>query len=96
MVLIFVIICIYNWDNYLGVVIDSLLVQDFFGNFEVLVVDNVLKDNICKVVEVRFMNFKLEYIYELVIGLFVVRNMGVKIVSVEILVYFDDDVVVSF
>lgn len=42
------------------------------------------------------MNFKLEYIYELVIGLFVVRNMGVKIVSVEILVYFDDDVVVSF
>lgn len=95
MVLISAIICTHNRDNYLGAAIDSLLAQDFPGNFEVLVVDNASKDNTRKVVEARLTNPKLEYIYEPVTGLSVARNTGAKTASAEILAYLDDDAVAS-
>src|SRR4028118_854776 len=38
------IICTHNRHTYLGAAIDSLLVQDFPDNFEVVVVDNASSD----------------------------------------------------
>lgn len=95
MALISAIICTHNRDNYLGAAIDSLLVQDFPGSFEVVVVDNASKDRTREVVEARLSNPKLKYIYEPITGLSVARNTGAKTASAEILAYLDDDAVAS-
>ena len=95
MALISAIICTHNRDNYLGAAIDSLLMQDFPGSFEVVVVDNASKDHTREVVEARLGDPKLKYIYEPVTGLSVARNTGAKTASAEILAYLDDDAVAS-
>ena len=95
MALISAIICTHNRDTYLGAAIDSLLVQDFPGSFEVVVVDNASSDSTRKVVEARLSNPNLKYIYEPVTGLSVARNTGAKTASAEILAYLDDDAVAS-
>ena len=95
MALISAIICTHNRDNYLGAAIDSLLMQDFLGSFEVVVVDNASKDRTREVVEARLGNPKLEYIYEPITGLSVARNTGAKTADGEILAYLDDDAVAS-
>ncbi|MEB3339813.1 glycosyltransferase family 2 protein [Okeania sp.] len=95
MALISAIICTHNRDNYLGAAIDSLLVQDFPGSFEVVVVDNASKDRTREVVEARLSNPKLKYVYEPVTGLSVARNTGAKTASAKILAYLDDDAVAS-
>ena len=95
MALISAIICTHNRDNYLGAAIDSLLMQDFLGSFEVVVVDNASKDRTREVVEARLGNPKLEYIYEPITGLSVARNTGAKTAHGEILAYLDDDAVAS-
>ena len=95
MALISAIICTHNRDNYLGAAIDSLLMQDFLGSFEVVVVDNASKDRTREVVEARLGNPKLEYIYEPVTGLSIARNTGAKAAHGEVLAYLDDDAVAS-
>ncbi|NMF65928.1 glycosyltransferase family A protein [Brasilonema octagenarum] len=85
------IICTHNRDTYLGAAIDSLLAQDFDGEFEVVVVDNGSSDRTVEVVEHRSQNPRLKYIFEPVIGLSVARNTGARVASAEILAYLDDD-----
>ncbi|MBD2346575.1 glycosyltransferase [Anabaena subtropica] len=89
------IICTHNRDTYLGAAIDSLLVQDFAGEFEVVVVDNGSSDRTREVVEQRSSDPRLKYIFEPTIGLSVARNTGAKFASAEILAYLDDDAVAS-
>ncbi|MBW4672283.1 MAG: glycosyltransferase [Cyanomargarita calcarea GSE-NOS-MK-12-04C] len=89
------IICTHNRDTYLGAAIDSLLAQDFAGDFEVVVVDNASSDRTSEVVEQRLSNPRLKYIYEAVVGLSVARNTGAKASSGEIIAYLDDDAVAS-
>lgn len=89
------IICTHNRENYLGAAIDSLLGQDFPGNFEVVVVDNASTDRTREVVEARYPSPNLKYVYEPITGLSVARNTGAKAASAEILAYLDDDAVAS-
>ena len=85
------IICTYNRDTYLGAAIDSLLSQDFAGDFQVVVVDNGSSDRTREVVEQRSHDPRLKYVFEPVIGLSVARNTGASCSSAEILAYLDDD-----
>lgn len=89
------IICTHNRDTYLGAAIDSLLGQNFTGEFEVVVVDNGSSDRTREVVEQRAGDSRLKYVFEPTIGLSVARNTGAKIASAEILAYLDDDAVAS-
>jgi glycosyltransferase involved in cell wall biosynthesis len=85
------IICTHNRDKYLGAAIDSLLAQDFVGDFEVVVVDNGSSDRTREVVDQRSHDPRLKYVFEPIIGLSVARNTGAKVASSEILAYLDDD-----
>lgn len=96
------IICTHNRHTYLGAAIDSLLVQDFPDNFEVVVVDNASSDYASpdcsktrtrQVVEARLSNPNLKYIWEPELGLSVARNTGARVAKSEILAYLDDDAV---
>jgi glycosyltransferase involved in cell wall biosynthesis len=96
------IICTHNRHSYLGAAIDSLLIQDFPDNFEVVVVDNASSDYASsdssktrtrQVVEARLSNPRLKYVWEPELGLSVARNTGAKVAKSEILAYLDDDAV---
>ncbi|HEY9619211.1 MAG TPA: glycosyltransferase family 2 protein [Crinalium sp.] len=89
------IICTHNRDSYLGAAIDSLLEQDFPGEFEVIVVDNASTDRTREVVEARLPHPRLQYVYEPVTGLSVARNCGAKAANSPILAYLDDDAVAT-
>lgn len=89
------IICTHNRDNYLGAAIDSLLQQEFSGEFEVIVVDNASTDRTREVVEARLPHPRLHYIYEPVTGLSVARNCGANAARSPILAYLDDDAVAT-
>lgn len=89
------IICTHNRDNYLGAAIDSLLGQDFSGEFEVIVVDNGSSDRTREITEERATNPRLKYIFEPILGLSVARNTGAKEAKSQILAYLDDDAVAS-
>jgi len=96
------IICTHNRHTYLGAAIDSLLIQDFPDNFEVVVVDNASCDYASpesstsrtrEVVDARLGDRRLKYVWEPEIGLSVARNTGAKEARSEILAYLDDDAV---
>jgi GT2 family glycosyltransferase len=87
------IICTHNRETYLGAAIDSLLSQDFVGDFDVVVVDNGSSDRTRSVVEQRASNPRLKYVFEPTLGLSVARNTGAKVASGEVLAYLDDDAV---
>jgi glycosyltransferase involved in cell wall biosynthesis len=83
------IICTHNRHSYLGAAIDSLLVQDFPDNFEIVVVDNASSDYASpdssktltrEVVEARLSNPRLKY-------------TAARVAESEILAYLDDDAV---
>jgi glycosyltransferase involved in cell wall biosynthesis len=96
------IICTHNRHTYLGAAIDSLLVQDFPDNFEIVVVDNASNDfaepdslisRTRQVVEARLPNRHLKYVWEPELGLSVARNTGARVATSEILAYLDDDAI---
>ena len=96
------IICTHNRATYLAGAIDSLLLQDFPHNFEVVVVDNASSDYATaesstsrtrEVVEARLGDRRLKYVWEPEIGLSVARNTGAKAARSQILAYLDDDAV---
>jgi glycosyltransferase involved in cell wall biosynthesis len=93
--LISAIICTHNREQYLGAAIDSLLHQDFAGEYEVIVVDNASSDRTREVVEARLSNPRLRYVQESVLGLSVARNTGATQACSPILAYLDDDAVAS-
>ncbi len=88
------IICTHNRDTYLGDAIESLLQQDF-GNFEILVVDNGSSDRTKEVVAERQSDPRVKYIYEPTLGLSFARNTGFEQARSEILAYLDDDAIAS-
>lgn len=85
------IICTHNRASYLGAAIDSLLAQDFTGDYEIIVVDNASTDSTRSVVEQRLSHPRLHYVYEATVGLSVARNTGAKVAKAPILAYLDDD-----
>ena len=85
------IICTHNRDRYLGAAIDSLLVQDFLEDYEIIVVDNASTDKSRSVVEQRLPHPRLHYVYESTVGLSVARNTGARVAKSPILAYLDDD-----
>jgi glycosyltransferase involved in cell wall biosynthesis len=85
------IICTHNREKYLGAAIDSLLAQDFAGDFEVIVVDNGSSDRTREITEQRTHDPRLKYLFEPVLGLSVARNTGAQVANGEILAYLDDD-----
>jgi glycosyltransferase involved in cell wall biosynthesis len=96
------IICTHNRHTYLGAAIDSLLLQDFPDNFEIVVVDNASSDfaspdssisRTREVVEARLSDSRLKYVWEPELGLSAARNTGARIAQSEILAYLDDDAV---
>ncbi|MGL5061502.1 MAG: glycosyltransferase family 2 protein [Microcoleus sp.] len=96
------IICTHNRHTYLGAAIDSLLVQDFPDNFEVVVVDNASNDfsspdssisRTREVVAARLCDSRLKYVWEPELGLSVARNTGARVAKSAILAYLDDDAV---
>ncbi|MEL6320431.1 MAG: glycosyltransferase family A protein, partial [Cyanobacteria bacterium J06626_14] len=89
------IICTHNRDHYLGDAIDSLLNQQFDGEFEVIVVDNASSDRTRDVVEARQPHPRLIYVYEAVTGLSVARNTGAQMARGHLLAYLDDDAIAS-
>ena len=89
------IICTHNRDQYLGAAIDSLLNQDFAGEYEVIVVDNASSDRTREVIEARLFHPRLRYVHESTLGLSVARNTGAKQALSPILAYLDDDAVAS-
>lgn len=89
------IICTHNRAFYLRAAIDSLLAQEFAGEFEVIVVDNASTDKTREIVEAQLPHPRLQYVYEPVIGLSVARNTGAKTARGAILAYLDDDAVAS-
>jgi glycosyltransferase involved in cell wall biosynthesis len=93
--LISAIICTHNREQYLGAAIDSLLHQDFAGEYEVIVVDNASSDRTREVVEARLSHPRLRYVHESVLGLSVARNTGATQAFSPILAYLDDDAVAS-
>jgi glycosyltransferase involved in cell wall biosynthesis len=88
------IICTHNRADYLGAAVDSLLNQDFSGDFEIVVVDNASSDRTREIIESRA-HPRLRYVYEAVTGLSVARNTGAQSAQGEILAYLDDDAVAS-
>ncbi len=89
------IICTHNRASYLGAAIDSLLAQEFAGDFEVIVVDNASTDGTREIVAARSSHSCLRYVYEPVTGLSVARNTGAKFAQAQVLAYLDDDAVAS-
>ncbi|MEG4285224.1 glycosyltransferase [Microcoleus sp. A006_D1] len=96
------IICTHNRATYLAGAIDSLLLQDFPDNFEVVIVDNGSSDYVSpesrisrtrEVVEARLGDRRLKYVWEPEIGLSVARNTGAKAARSQILAYLDDDAI---
>lgn len=85
------IICTHNRDHYLGAAIDSLLEQDFPGDYEVIVVDNASTDRTQSVTQARLPHGRLRYVYEPTVGLSVARNRGAMEATAPILAYLDDD-----
>jgi glycosyltransferase involved in cell wall biosynthesis len=88
--LISAIICTHNRADYLGAAIDSLLNQTY-GNYEVVVVDNASTDDTRSVVNARLPHPQLTYIYEEQLGLSHARNRGAAAARGDILAYLDDD-----
>lgn len=89
------IICTHNRSSYLGAAIDSLLRQDFVGNFEVIVVDNASTDDTAQVVAAHSSHTRLRYVYEPTTGLSIARNTGANAARSEIIAYLDDDAIAS-
>ncbi|MCU0565414.1 MAG: glycosyltransferase family 2 protein [Oculatellaceae cyanobacterium Prado106] len=89
------IICTHNRDQYLGAAIDSLMSQDFDGEYEVIVIDNASSDRTRQIVEPYLADPRFHYVYEAVLGLSVARNTGAQTAQSPILAYLDDDAVAS-
>ncbi len=84
-----VIIPTYNYANYVGEAIQSVLDQSF-SDFEVIVVDDGSIDHTAEVVR-RFSDTRVKYIFQENRGLPAARNTGIKASSGELLAFLDSD-----
>lgn len=87
------IICTHNREMLLNQAIESLLRQDFEGQFEVIVVDNASTDQTRRCVQAWLPHPQLRYIHEPTLGLSVARNTGAAAAQGAILAYLDDDAI---
>jgi glycosyltransferase involved in cell wall biosynthesis len=85
------IICTHNREMLLNQAIESLLSQDFLGQFEVIVVDNASTDQTRRCIDAWLPHPRLRYVYEPTLGLSVARNTGAAVARGAILAYLDDD-----
>lgn len=87
-----VIIPTYNRSELLSNCIDSLLNQNFSGEYEIIVVDNNSLDDTFNVVSLKSKSdIKLRYYLESRRGLVYTRHKGANHANGEILIFVDDD-----
>jgi len=95
MISVSVIIPTHNRSHMLRQTIASLCKQDMdINSYEIIIVDNASTDETKKVAEeFKDKSFKIQYIYEPILGLHYARHAGAKAANGEILLYLDDDVI---
>ena len=89
-----VIVPSYNGENKLPNLLESLESQDY-KNFEVIVVVDGSTDNTQKVIESNKWRLDLRIIYQINKGRSGARNIGAHNANGELLVFFDDDMVMQ-
>lgn len=90
-----VIIPTFNRATWLGELLASLALQTLpFDQFEVIVVDDGSTDNTQEITTHQY-PFRLRYIYQPNQGDAAARNFGAQHSSAEILVFFDDDIILE-
>ncbi len=89
-----VIICTYNRDKYIQMVLRSLEKQTLSqGDFEVLIVNNNSLDNTEEIVQnyLKKTSLRIQYMIEYNQGVSYARNRGVGEAKGDIIVFLDDD-----
>jgi len=87
-----IIVPTYNRSELLSNCIDSLLNQNFSGEYEIIVVDNNSSDDIFNMVVLKVKSDdKLKYHLESRKGLVYARHKGANCANGEILIFVDDD-----
>lgn len=97
--LISVIICTYNRDKYIPQALESVYNQTFDKNkFELIVIDNFCTDNTAAIVKqfiAEHPDLNAQYLFEGNKGVSFARNLGLKVAKAPLLVYMDDDAILS-
>ena len=84
-----IIIAAYNEEKYLGQCLESLLKQNYPGQFEIIVVDNASTDN-TKVIASKY---SVRILFEPKPGVAYASNLGAEAAQKEILVFTDADAI---
>lgn len=92
------IICTYNRDKYIYECLSRLTKNNYWSDWEIVLVDNNSTDNTtaeCKRFEEDFPTLEYRYFLEKQQGLSFARNRGIKEAKGEWLVFLDDDAMVG-
>ena len=73
-----IIIPVYNAEKYIKNCLDTLLIQDFKGAFEIIIVDDASTDNTQKEIKKHNIPFLRMFSLEVNTGQSVARNLGIK------------------
>jgi len=90
-----IVVCTHNRAAALWASLLSLIKQDYAGPYEIIVIDNGSQDATPRVVEQarRLASQPVRYLYEPVLGLSHVRNLGLQTARGEWVAFLDDDAV---
>lgn len=90
-----VVICTYNREKYLQIILDSVKRQSASNSdFEIIVVNNNSKDNseaVCKQFEADNADINFKYALETNQGLSYARNTGISLSEGTVIAFVDDD-----
>ena len=92
-----IIVCTYNRAAFLGKCIESIENNEYCTDeYEVVIVNNNSSDSTNEVVEKLQSKYSnIVYTLELKTGLSYARNKGIEVSKGEVLVFFDDDAIVT-
>ena len=97
--MITLIICTYNREKYIGLLLDSIAKNDYpTTDYEIVLVDNNCTDNthgVCEQFTAAHPEVILRYVVEPKQGLSAARNKGIKEAKGDIIIYVDDDALVD-
>lgn len=85
-----VIIPVFNQEKYIKKCIESVLLQNFDGNFEIIAIDDGSKDNSAKILE-EFKDDKLKIFKNENSGVSYTRNFGLNMAQGKYIVFLDSD-----
>lgn len=93
------VICTYNRDKYLPEALESIRMQTADSNeFQLIVVDNKSTDNTASIVKQFILDnpgINTRYAFETNKGLSFARNRGIKEADAPVIIYVDDDAILS-